>query len=142
MEKYRWSEEIFDDLRSNIIAALDLSREQNDEEVCRFIEKEVEEYSRKNLLTLKEREQLEHLLFNSLRKYDAIQELLEDPEVTEIMINGASRIFYEKKGKLFRAQTHFSSGKWRYFINNRKKCSYGKKYFNYRRRRKSCGSSL
>lgn len=47
MEKYRWSEEIFDDLRSNIIAALDLSREQNDEEVCRFIEKEVEEYSRK-----------------------------------------------------------------------------------------------
>ena len=53
MEKYRWSEEIFDDLRSNIIAALDLSREQNDEEVCRFIEKEVEEYSRKNLLTLK-----------------------------------------------------------------------------------------
>ena len=39
MEKYRWSEEIFDDLRSNIIAALDLSREQNDEEVCRFIEK-------------------------------------------------------------------------------------------------------
>lgn len=109
MEKYRWSEEIFDDLRSNIIAALDLSREQNDEEVCRFIEKEVEEYSRKNLLTLKEREQLEHLLFNSLRKYDAIQELLEDPEVTEIMINGASRIFYEKKGKLFRAQTHFSS---------------------------------
>lgn len=28
MEKYRWSEEIFDDLRSNIIAALDLSREQ------------------------------------------------------------------------------------------------------------------
>ncbi len=108
MEKYRWSEEIFDDLRSNIIAALDLSREQNDEEVCRFIEKEVEEYSRKNLLTLKEREQLEHLLFNSLRKYDAIQELLEDPEVTEIMINGASRIFM-RKGKLFRAQTHFSS---------------------------------
>ena len=29
--------------------------------------------------------------------------------MTEIMINGASRIFYEKKGKLFRAQTHFSS---------------------------------
>lgn len=109
MGKYRWSEEIFEALRSNIIAALDLSREQNDEEICRFIEKEVEEYSRKNLLTLKEREQLEHLLFNSLRKYDAIQELLEDPEVTEIMINGAFHIFYEKKGKLFQAQTHFSS---------------------------------
>lgn len=109
MEKYRWGEEIFEALRSNIIAALDLSREQNDEEICRFIEKEVEEYSRKNLLTLKEREQLEHLLFNSLRKYDAIQELLEDPEVTEIMINGAFHIFYEKKGKLFQAQTHFSS---------------------------------
>lgn len=109
MEKYKWSEEIFENLRSNIIAALDLSREQNDEEIYRFIEKEVEIYSRKKLLTLKEREQLEHLLFTSLRKYDAIQELLEDPEVTEIMVNGASHIFYEKKGKLFQSQTHFSS---------------------------------
>ena len=106
MEKYKWSEEIFENLRSNIIAALDLSREQNDEEIYRFIENEVEIYSRKKLLTLKE---LEHLLFNSLRKYDAIQELLEDPEVTEIMVNGASHIFYEKKGKLFQSQTHFSS---------------------------------
>lgn len=109
MEKYRWSEEIFEKLRSDIMAALDLSREQNDEEIYRFIETEVEEYSQNNLLTLKEREQLEHLLFNSLRKYDAIQELLEDTDVTEIMINGASHIFYEKKGKLFQAQTHFSS---------------------------------
>ena len=109
MEKYRWSEEIFEKLRSDIMAALDLSREQNDEEIYRFIETEVEEYSQNNLLTLKEREQLEHLLFNSLRKYDAIQELLEDADVTEIMINGASHIFYEKKGKLFQAQTHFSS---------------------------------
>ena len=111
MEKYRWSEEIFDDLRSNIIAALDLSREQNDEEVCRFIEKEVEEYSRKNLLTLKEQEQLEHLLFNSLRKYDAIQELLEDPEVTEIMINGASRIFMRKRKIISGADTFSSEQK-------------------------------
>lgn len=39
MEKYRWSEEIFDDLRSNIIAALDLSREQNDEEVCGLLKR-------------------------------------------------------------------------------------------------------
>ena len=109
MEKYRWSEEIFEKLRSDIMAALDLSRDQNDEEIYRFIETEVEEYSQNNLLTLKEREQLEHLLFNSLRKYDAIQELLEDADVTEIMINGASHIFYEKKGKLFQAQTHFSS---------------------------------
>lgn len=109
MEEYRWSEEIFEKLRSDIMAALDLSREQNDEEIYRFIETEVEKYSQNNLLTLKEREQLEHLLFNSLRKYDAIQELLEDADVTEIMINGASNIFYEKKGKLFQAQTHFSS---------------------------------
>ena len=109
MEKYRWSEEIFEKLRSDIMAALDLSREPNDEEIYRFIETEMEKYSQNNLLTLKEREQLEHLLFNSLRKYDAIQELLEDADVTEIMINGASHIFYEKKGKLFQAQTHFSS---------------------------------
>ena len=77
--------------------------------MLKSIEKEVEEYSRKNLLTLKEREQLEHLLFNSLRKYDAIQELLEDPEVTEIMINGPDHIFVEKEGRRYDTGLTFDS---------------------------------
>lgn len=34
------------------------------------------------------------------RRLDILQELLDDKEVTEIMINGAGKIFIEKKGKM------------------------------------------
>ena len=37
----------------------------------------------------------EEQIFNSFRKLDILQELLDDPEVTEIMVNGAAHIFYE-----------------------------------------------
>jgi pilus assembly protein CpaF len=38
-----------------------------------------------------------------------IQELLEDPEITEIMINGPDHIFIEKGGKLFESTRKFES---------------------------------
>ena len=38
-----------------------------------------------------------------------LQELLEDPAITEIMVNGAKHIFYEKAGRLYKAEYGFSS---------------------------------
>ena len=38
-----------------------------------------------------------------------LQELLDDPEITEIMVNGAEHIFYEKRGQLFESDKHFTS---------------------------------
>lgn len=38
-----------------------------------------------------------------------IQDLLDDPSVTEIMINGTSSLFYEKEGKLHQARSVFES---------------------------------
>ena len=38
-----------------------------------------------------------------------LQELLEDPTITEIMVNGAEHIFYEKAGRLYKAEYGFSS---------------------------------
>ena len=49
------------------------------------------------------------LCFYSLRKLDVLQELLEDPTITEIMVNGAEHIFYEKAGRLYKAEYGFSS---------------------------------
>ena len=39
-------------------------------------------------------------LFNSFRKLDILQQLLDDPEITEVMINGPGRIFLERKGTM------------------------------------------
>lgn len=103
------SEREFKELKERVLAEVDLTRELSDEEICLLIEKYVEDYSHIHALTLKERELLEKALFNSMRKFDAIQELLEDPAVTEIMVNGAEHIFYEKEGRLMESKSRFSS---------------------------------
>lgn len=103
------SEREFKELKERVLAEVDLTRELSDEEICLLIEKYVEDYAHIHTLTLKERELLEKALFNSMRKFDAIQELLEDPAVTEIMVNGAEHIFYEKEGRLTESKNRFSS---------------------------------
>lgn len=103
------SEIELNELKEQILAEVDLTRELEDEEICLLIEKYVEDYSHIHMLTLKERELLEKNLFNSMRKFDAIQELLEDRAVTEIMVNGAEHIFYEKEGRLIESKNRFTS---------------------------------
>ena len=38
-----------------------------------------------------------------------IQRLLEDDEITEVMINGCQALFYERGGEIFAAETVFDS---------------------------------
>ncbi len=48
-------------------------------------------------------------LFASVRRLDILQELADDDHVTEIMVNGPDRIFYEKDGRIHRWPRSFSS---------------------------------
>ena len=48
-------------------------------------------------------------VFHSLRKLDVLQELLNEDDITEIMVNGADHIFYEKKGEILSWDKCFSS---------------------------------
>lgn len=50
-------------------------------------------------------------LFNAFRKLDILQELLEDDQITEIMINGLENIFVEKEGKIRLYEKRFVSAK-------------------------------
>ncbi len=88
---------------------MDLSRDIEDEEIRQIIRNEIIHAARDRPLNIKERMQLEGEIFNSLRKLDALQELLDQPNVTEIMINGPSRIFIEEDGRLKRSSISFSS---------------------------------
>lgn len=80
---------------------MDLSRDISDEELKQIIERGVGQYSRERLLSLSQRELFERQIFNSFRKMDILQELLDDPDVTEIMVNGPKHIFYEKEGCVY-----------------------------------------
>ena len=48
-------------------------------------------------------------LFNAIRRLDLLQELIDDKSVSEIMVNGADSIFYERNGKIYTWDRHFES---------------------------------
>lgn len=96
-------------LREQVLKQIDLSREISDEEIETLIAEEIAKFSRGKLLSIKERVRIEKQIFNSLRKLDAIQELIEDKSVTEIMVNGPNQIFYEKAGRIYKFDGQFSS---------------------------------
>ncbi len=79
---------------------LDISREIPDEEILTIIDEAVCLRAREKVLSVEERRSLRREVFYSLRRLDILQELLEDDEITEIMVNGAGKIFYEKKGRI------------------------------------------
>ena len=89
------------EIRANLFGEMDLSRDISDAELMKLIEEGVRRYSRSSLLSLAQRELFEKQIFNSFRKLDVLQELLDDDQITEIMVNGARHIFYEKEGRLY-----------------------------------------
>lgn len=96
-------------LRQRILTKLDLTRETKDEELEELIYNEVGNYSRQKGLSLKQREQYQREIYHSLRKLDVLQELMDDPEVSEIMVNGADSIFFEKEGRVCQWDRRFYS---------------------------------
>ena len=103
MEK--WCETI----REKVLEKIDFSRELPDVELREIIAKEMAGNREINQMTLSQRIVLEHRVFNSLRKLDILQELLEDDSITEIMVNGPNKVFYEKNGVFEKYPYHFSS---------------------------------
>lgn len=57
----------------------------------------------------KERENLCKTVFDSIRRLDILQELIEDDSVSEIMVNGYDKIFVERNGKITKWSKAFSS---------------------------------
>ncbi len=96
-------------IRKRVLERLDLSREATDEEIIELIAEETAKESQSAAISIKERIDLEQQIFNSLRRLDAIEELVQDPTVTEIMVNGPKCIFYEKNGRVYRWEGSFSS---------------------------------
>ena len=97
------------ELRERLYERMDPDQELSDEELQELIEDELDEAARNNRIGLNERERMAEALFDSLRKLDILQQLVDDDEITEIMINGKDHIFYEKSGELIEWDKTFES---------------------------------
>lgn len=97
------------DLQEAIMERLDLSVEMTEEQVRELIDEQLRQESKKRHLEVSEREQLRREIFHSIRQLGILQELIENPEITEIMVNGVQGIFVEEKGKLKKLDLCFDS---------------------------------
>ena len=88
------------ELRRNVLGQIKDQIYLEDEQLYDQIDAVIRQKGREVYLPLKERLWLRNSLYDSFRRLDILQELLDDKEVTEIMINGAGKIFIEKKGKM------------------------------------------
>ena len=101
--------ELKQEIKSRLLEKLDHSREMEDESVQELVENEVWLMGKETYIPLAEKKRLCREIYYAIRKYDVLQELLEDETVTEIMVNGPDHIFIEKEGRLQQWQTAFES---------------------------------
>ena len=96
-------------VREMVSDRLDLTRNVSDDEIRETIAEIVMEESRRQYLTLTEKRELMESVFNSMRGLDVLQPLVDDPSITEIMINGPHHVFIEQNGRLFRKNVSFGT---------------------------------
>lgn len=101
--------EMREQLRDKLRADIDYSREISDEEMQELIDGLLMREGKKQPMLLEERAWLRKELFYAVRKLDVLQELIDNTDITEIMINGPDYIFVEKKGRLSRLEQKFES---------------------------------
>lgn len=101
--------ELKQEIKSRLLEKLDHSMEMEDEAVQELVENEVWLMGKETYIPLAEKKRLCREIYYAIRKYDVLQELLEDETVTEIMVNGPDHIFIEKEGRLQQWQAAFES---------------------------------
>ena len=101
--------ELVETIRKKVLDRLEYEQESSDEKIEEWITYYLEEESKQSFLPYYRRVLLGKEIFYSLRKLDILQPLLENPHITEIMVNGTERIFIEEDGKLQKLELHFPS---------------------------------
>jgi pilus assembly protein CpaF len=94
---------------SRAIEADGISAEQRDD----FIKQQIEAvYDQANLKLPQDlRGMILKEVLNELLGFGPLQPLLNDPEITEVMVNGPKSVYIEKKGKLQKSQVAFDDDK-------------------------------
>lgn len=89
-------------LKAQVREEIQNCRHIEDEELYTWIDQALSEEAEQQYLPLKTRLELRRRLYDAFRKLDILQELVDDPEVTEIMVNGKDHIFVERRGRIER----------------------------------------
>ena len=96
-------------LKAEIMQGFSYEHQMSDEEISQVIDEKIQEKADVMELTLGDRLRLQKELFDSFRRLDILQELVDDSRITEIMVNGPEDVFVEMGGKIRRWEKTFES---------------------------------
>lgn len=94
------------EITEEIIRRNDLQNFEDDKRLKKLIASHVAACNREPSLSAKRK--LCREIYNSMRGMDILQPLMEDPEISEIMVNGPRNIFIERAGKIEKVDLSFA----------------------------------
>lgn len=97
------------ELRAKVLDRIDYGREMTDQEVEDIIDEVMLREEGMQVCSIRLKQRIRKELFDSLRRLDILQLFVEDPSITEIMINGREHIFVERDGVLEELDMQFES---------------------------------
>ena len=96
------NKKLLDELRNKIIQNLIDNNDSNKLNNPNFIRTQIDKTLEGYDLSILERSYINNLIDNEINGYGPITELLDDPSITEIMVNGINDIYIELDGKLLK----------------------------------------
>ncbi|WP_373864299.1 CpaF family protein [Paenibacillus xylaniclasticus] len=103
------TEQLVVELKNTVKRRIDMNGSLSDEALWNAAESAVFEWCEGKPVTAADKAVLVRRLFHSFRGLDVLQPLIDDPDVTEIMINGYRNIFIERHGQLMQWPASFES---------------------------------
>ena len=93
-------EEIKKKLQEQLIRSVEQRNFSTDDEIYGLVEEHVLKMGQLVYISAEEKKYLVRSVYNSIRGLDVLQEIVDNPDITEIMVNGAEHIFVEENGRL------------------------------------------
>ena len=106
-----FTEEDKQKLVEGVARKLEIQNEVKDEEIQACATEILEKMLNGEFMTVKEKREMVAYVFNNIKKLGVLQPILDDPSITEVMINGPDCIFVEQNGHLYRREERFESNK-------------------------------
>lgn len=98
----------YGEIKEQVLHELEMTTELDDERVGRVIDEVLLRSSAQSFIPVRDKLRLRRELFHEIRGMDVLSELMEDREITEIMINGTAPIYVEKNGRIQKTKLSFS----------------------------------
>lgn len=89
------------EIYQTVMDRMDYNKDLTDVEIAGLIDDVIVEFNKVQTIQIEERGKLKKEIFYAIRKLDVLQQFIENPDITEIMVNGKDHIFIEKNGSLF-----------------------------------------